>query len=66
MENKPDKTITDLKRLMGDFEYMIEEAVISDYYFSKGNMDPETTRALIVYDIGLGKIDMSRMQMLDA
>ena len=46
---------------MEDFEYMIEEAVISDYYFSKGNMDPETTRALIVYDIGLGKIDMSRM-----
>jgi hypothetical protein len=65
MENNPDKTITDLKRLMEDFEYMIEEAVISDYYFSKGNMDTETTRALIVYDIGLGKIDMSRMEMLD-
>ena len=50
---------------MQDFEYMIEEGVISDYYFNKGNMDPHTTRALIVYDIGVGKVDMSRMDMLD-
>jgi hypothetical protein len=47
------------------FENMIEEAVISDYYFTKGNMDPKTTIALIIYDIGQGKINMERMDMLD-
>ena len=65
MEDNGDKTISDLKMLMDDFENMISEATISDYYFGKGNMDPQTTRALIVYDMGQGKIDMSRMEMLD-